>query len=233
VKLKELRLTGYRDKSLPCFDTKNKIWLERRKKLPMETRLRPYRLLGLLNWLKKDTEKKLDYLDLQLLDPLTGIMGEKYISILPKKKWKRMVMLYLNDNCIRKINKNYSCKMGDIVMYVAATILGEIKEVVLRLHYNGLYFLVINARYDSIIEAKMKLARTSVYFSNGYQVTGIGLELKDERFYPYSYPLTKIWGDVTNTQILKVAPLTENVEWANVFVCGEFCEKIRGQPPFS
>jgi len=228
-KFKELHLTGYKDKSLSGFNVKNKIWLERRKKLSIETRLQPYRLFGLLNWLNKDTEKKLDYLDLQLLDTLTGIMGEKYISILPKKKWERMVMLYLNDNCIRKINKNLSWKMGDIVMYVAATILREIKEVVLRLHYNGLYFLVINAQYDSIIEAKMKLARTSIYFSSGYQVTGIGLELKDERFYPYSYPLTRIWGAVAETRIVKVAPITQEVEWVNVFVCGEFCEKIDGE----
>jgi len=224
-----LHLERYKEKSLFNYGRNNNIWLVERRKLSIEQRLKPYKLFGLQNWLKNDVKNKLDYLDSELIDPMTGIMGERYISVLPKKKWKKMVMLYISNNCVEKVNHNLSRGVGNIILYVAASILRKIEEIVIRLHPDGLYFLVLNAQYDTIIEAKMKLARTSIFFSNGYEVSGIGLELKEEKFYPFSYPLTKVWGDVVETEILKVVALTEEVKWVNVFVCSRFHKRIDGE----
>ncbi|TES90275.1 MAG: hypothetical protein E3J87_10350 [Candidatus Cloacimonadota bacterium] len=227
-KYKKVFFPGRRKKHPLSLNDKNSIWLEERKELPVDIRIKPYNLLGLGNWLKKETEKKADYLDLHFLDPLTGIMNQEYIRMFPRKKWKKTIMLYVNDKCIEKVNNNISWEIGDIVLHVAASILRGIKEVIVRFYYGGLYFFVFDAHYDSIIEAKMKLARTSLFFSNGYQIKGIGLQLRKPEHHPYSYPLTAVWGDISETKILSSAPITEKIEWVNIFVCSQFQYRIEG-----
>ncbi|MCK4575568.1 hypothetical protein KAU34_04095 [candidate division WOR-3 bacterium] len=220
---------GQRAESCLLLNGKNNIWIEKRKELAFEERVKPYKLLGIENWLQKDSKKRINYLDLHFLDPLTGIMNQGYLHVFPRKSWKKTVMLYVNNECIEQVNNKLSWEMGDIVLYVAASILRKVKDVIVRSYYNGLYFFVFNAHYDSIIEAKMKLSKTSIFFSNGYQIKGIGLQLKDTVNFPHSYPLTKIWGTITNTKILKAAPITKEVEWANIFICSEFYGRIEGE----
>jgi hypothetical protein len=225
----EVYFPARRDKRQVYLNENNKIWLEERRKLPLEKRIKPYRWLGIGNQLRKNREWRLDRLDLHFLDPLTGIMNQDYLNVFPNKRWDKNVMLYIDNGCMGKVNEEISMKAEDVLLHAASYILKDIKEIIARFYYGGLYFMVFDADYDSIIKAKMKLARTTIFLSNGYQIKGLGLQLRDRKDCPYSYPLTKIWGNVAKTEIFKAAQITKTLKWANVFVCSKFYRRIEGK----
>lgn len=207
-------------------DSSNEIWLEGRHRIDILRRMKDYDLVGLAELFqgcnKEQLKRRLDLLDLSYLDPLTGIAGQEYFLRKSDYFQNCGVTVALKGISIEMINREIGYQYGNLMLYAASRVLNGRLKKVMRISFRGRKFLIYDNDRTVINESQMILARSCLRTSDGYEIKGIGIEMLPGK------NTSKLWNEAVNSKILRVAGLTENTEWCDIYEFGRFVLRIEG-----
>jgi GGDEF domain-containing protein len=219
-------------------DEKNRIWLEMRHQVPVVKRIQEYervKLGGLFSECsEKETEERLDSLDLSYLDPLTGIQGQEYFLRNKKDFENRGIIIALKGETIDYINRKLGYKYGNLVMYAMSRLIKSRCSGFMRLAFCGRKFIVLDKDISLLNSIHFLLSRTCLRTTDGYEMKGIGIEFfpveekylendKSEGLNPglKNYPF--------GTKIYRIAMLSDSIDWCDIYEYGRFVHRLEGK----
>jgi len=225
-------------------DDNNRIWLERRHRIPIHKRREEYEAVGLGDLFRKcsseEIEQRLDSLDLSYLDPLTGIQGQEYFLRNRVYFENNGMVIALKGETIEYVNRKLGYSYGNLIMYAMSRLLRSRCGEFMRLAFRGRKFIVLDKDRTLFNSVNFLLSRTCLRTSDGYEMKGIDIDflsVSGESVVDKGYFLNSGvekddpgFRDLPiGTKIYRIAKLSNSVEWCDIYEYGKFSERIGGE----
>lgn len=219
-------------------DKKNRIWLEMRHRVPVAKRIQEYervKLAALFSGCsKRETEQRLDSLDLSYLDPLTGIQGQEYFLRNREGFEDSGIIIGLKGETIDYVNRELGYRYGNLVMYAMSRLIQSRCSGFMRLAFCGRKFIILDNDISLLNSINLLLSRTCLRTNDGYELRGVGIEFlslgrkylqndKSEELNPEfaNYP--------SGTKIYRICTLSDTVDWCDIYEYGRFVHRLEGK----